>query len=155
MVSKKHRFIPWVAILASLLNACSGTGDTSNNTEKPVSGIDVIAPSKPENIRTTSLLPTTVLLSWDAATDNIQISGYRVYQNNVLLIETAATEFMDNSVAANTAYQYTVSAFDTSGNTTMSDPLSITTPAIADIIAPSAPGNFRSTAITSNSISFA
>ena len=155
MVSKKHRFIPWVAILASLLNACSGTGDTSNNTEKPVSGIDVIAPSKPENIRTTSLLPTTVLLSWDAATDNIQISGYRVYQNNVLLIETAATEFMDNSVAANTAYQYTVSAFDTSGNTTMSDPLSITTPAIADIVAPSAPGNLRTTGITSTSISLA
>ena len=144
-----------VAILASLLNACSGTGDTSNNTDKPVSGIDVTAPSKPENIRTTSLLPTVVQLSWDAATDNIQVSGYRVYKNSVFLVETAATGFMDNSVVANTAYQYTVSVFDTSGNTTMSDPLSITTPALADIVAPSAPGNFRSTAITSSSITFA
>jgi chitodextrinase len=158
MISKKLLSIVMAGLLAVLLNACSGTGETSNNTDpadNTNSNADVVAPSKPTNLHTSSLLPTSVVLAWDACTDNMQVAGYRVYKNNVMVGTVTTTSYTDNSLTSNTAYQYAVVAYDSSGNETMSDALSVTTPVVADTTAPIAPGNLRTTSVTSNSISLA
>ena len=147
-----------VGLLSGLLSACSGTGETSNNTAPPSvpdTNTDTIAPSKPTNLHTTSLLPASVVLAWDASTDDTLVAGYRVYKNSSLVTSIATTTYADNSVTSNTAYQYAVVAYDASGNETMSDSLSVTTPITTDTVAPTAPTNLRSTATSSNSISLA
>lgn len=158
MISKKLLSMVMAGLLAVLLNACSGTGDTSNNidpTGNTNSNVDAVAPSKPTNLHASSLLPTSVVLAWDACTDNMQVAGYRIYKNSVLAGTVTTTSYTDNTLISNTAYQYSVVAYDPSGNETMSDALSVTTPAVADTSAPTAPGNLRSTSVTSNSISLA
>jgi chitodextrinase len=158
MISKKLLLIVMVGLLSGLLNACSGTGETSNNTAPPSvpdTNTDTIAPSKPTNLHTTALLPASVVLAWDASTDDTLVAGYRVYKNSLLVTSIATTTYADNSVTSNTAYQYAVVAYDASGNETMSDSLSVTTPITTDTVAPTAPTNLRSTATSSNSISLA
>ena len=82
-----------LAATLALLGACTGAGDTSNNGDSVEPVADIIAPSKPENLRTMTLLPTSVAISWDASTDNIGLAGYRVYKNNVMILTTTATTF--------------------------------------------------------------
>lgn len=153
MISKKYVSIFIIAILTILLNACTGAGESSNNTVN--TDEDVIAPTKPENLRTSTLLPTSIDISWDASSDNMALAGYHVYKNNVLVTSTSTTEFSDNQVTANSTYEYAVVAYDASGNNTMSDTLSVSVPLVADLTPPTAPGNLRTTAISSNSISLA
>ena len=143
-----------IIFLASLVGACAGTG-TSGSSATPPNTADLIAPSKPNNLLATTVQPTRVEFAWNAATDNVAVSGYRIYKNNVLLAEISATSFLDDAVIANTSYTYSVVAYDAAGNTTASDSLLIATPLVTDTTAPSVPGNLRSTAITSSSISVA
>lgn len=105
---------------------------------------DTTPPTVPANLRTsTSPTASSVSLVWNAATDNIGVSGYRIYRNGVLRTITASTSYVDNTVLASTSYTYVAIAFDTANNTSSSNTLAINTPAPADISAPTAPGNLR------------
>ncbi|WP_395050435.1 reprolysin-like metallopeptidase [Flavobacterium sp.] len=78
-------------------------------------------------------------LSWTAATDNVGISGYDVYQNGVLKTTTAATSLTVNGLTASTAYTFYVVAKDAAGNFSLASNIAnITTPAPADTTAPTA-----------------
>jgi beta-glucanase (GH16 family) len=60
---------------------------------------------------------TEVALSWSAATDNVGVSGYDVYRNNVLVATLGnVTSYVDEGLSPSTPYSYYVSAFDASGN---------------------------------------
>lgn len=76
---------------------------------------DTTAPSVPVNLVAT-VVGTTVSLSWDASTDNVAVTGYRVFRDNVLRATPTGTTFSDADLAAGT-YTYTVAAFDAAGNT--------------------------------------
>ena len=84
-------------------------------------------PSPPGNLQTTTFTATTVVLTWNASSDDVGVEGYRVRRDSVLLDTTTATTFTDDSVAASTTYEYTVVAFDGAGNTASSS-LQVTTP---------------------------
>lgn len=158
MFRVKNYSLPVIALLVSLLSACTGAGDSSSNNSPasdPNTGFDVIAPSKPENLRTTRISPTSIEISWDASTDDIALVGYHVYRNNVQIADTTETTYTDNSVTASSNYDYAIVAYDTSDNLTTSTMLHVSTPQNIDTSAPSAPGNLRTTAINSTSISLA
>ena len=55
-------------------------------------------------------------LTWAASTDNVSVTGYRVYRNGVPVGTTASTGYTDSSVARRTTYRYTVAAYDAAGN---------------------------------------
>jgi chitodextrinase len=55
-------------------------------------------------------------LSWTAATDNVGVSGYDVYQNGVLKTTVSATSLAVNGLSASTAYSFYVKAKDAAGN---------------------------------------
>lgn len=121
---------------------------------------DVIPPSIPSNFVATEVLSNKVSLKWDASTDNVGGSGmdaYAVLRNGVEIARTSAnvTTYIDNSVSANTDYQYTVVAIDKAGK--QSAPCNIlpvkTLPIVDDIIPPSIPTNFVTTEVLSNSVS--
>lgn len=95
-------------------------------------GSDSIAPSVPANVTARADSSTEVGVAWNASTDAVGVTSYRVRRGGVDLpgaTAVAGTSFMDTSVAASTAYSYTVSAVDAAGNRSAeSAVVTVTTP---------------------------
>jgi chitodextrinase len=53
-----------------------------------------------------------VNLSWNAATDNVGVTGYYVYLNDQPLATTTTTSFSHTGLTAGSTYNYRVSAYD-------------------------------------------
>lgn len=96
----------------------------------PCSGGDTQAPSVPTGLVASSISPTSVSLSWNAAIDNVGVSGYDVLRGGVKIGSTASLSYTDTSVSAGSSYSYQVRAFDAVGNTSAaSAALAVSTPA--------------------------
>lgn len=67
-------------------------------------GGDTQAPSAPASMQATPTSSTSVQLSWSAATDNVGVTGYRVYRNSVLVTSTAALSYLDTGRQPQTTY---------------------------------------------------
>jgi chitodextrinase len=77
---------------------------------------DTAPPTQPTNLAATTP-PGRVDLTWQAATDNVGVSGYDVLRNGALLATTGAvTTYSDTTVAPLTSYTYEVRARDAAGN---------------------------------------
>lgn len=79
-------------------------------------GTDTTPPSVPGNLRATGTTSTSVSLAWDAATDNVGVTGYLVYRGSTLVTTVAGTTYTDTGLTPATAYSYTVKARDAAGN---------------------------------------
>ena len=78
-------------------------------------------------------------MTWGASTDNVGVTGYRVYRGATLVGSPTATSYSDTGLAPSTAYSYTVKAVDAAGNlSAASNTASATTLAAADTTPPSA-----------------
>jgi hypothetical protein len=55
-----------------------------------------------------------VSLSWGAATDNLAVTGYRLYRNNALVATVTGTATTNRPPRGTSSYQ--VSAIDAAGN---------------------------------------
>src|SRR5438477_592795 len=96
---------------------------------------------------------TTLALSWNAATDNVAVAGYRVYLNGTLLLSPSSTSAQIIELTPNFTRSFTVAAFDAAGNASApSAPLSVTTPPLADTTAPTTPSGVAASALTSSSL---
>jgi chitodextrinase len=115
---------------------------------------DVTPPSVPDNLRKTSSTITTISLAWDASSDDIGVSGYRVYRDGVLVGSPGGTTFTDTGLNVSSTYTYTVRAVDAVPNqSALSAPYS--TASSADTTAPSTPTNLRTTSVLDNAVSLA
>ena len=135
------------AIKYESTQACSTPGDTQ-------------APSVPGNLRTTAKSQTSLSVAWNASTDDVGVTGYRVYRNGTLVTTTTNTNQTVSGLACGTAYEISVTAIDAAGNESsrtaalINDSTSAcSTP--SDTQAPSVPGNLRTTAKTQTSLSVA
>ncbi|PKV49045.1 putative secreted protein (Por secretion system target) [Aquimarina sp. MAR_2010_214] len=77
---------------------------------------DTQAPSIPEGLTASDVTETTLTLSWNAATDNVGVTGYDIYQGTTLLGSANSTSASITGLTANTAYQFSVKAKDEAGN---------------------------------------
>jgi len=132
----------------------SGVSATCSTTVKVN---DTQAPTAPNGLTGTAVSATRIDLTWNASTDNVGVTGYRVERctgsscTSFAQIATPATNsYSDTSVAAATYYRYRVRAADAAGNlSAYSGTLNITTPAVSDNVPPtvtlnsSAPGPFN------------
>lgn len=80
--------------------------------------VDTTAPTVP-GTPVTTVVGTTVGLSWGISRDDTAVAGYRVTRNGTVLGTTNDTTWSDVGLAAGT-YSYTVAAFDAAGNTSAS-----------------------------------
>jgi endonuclease I len=88
---------------------------------------DTQAPTTPTNLVATAT-STSVTLNWTASTDNIAVSGYDVYMNNVLKTTVSGLTTTITGLTASTAYSFYVKAKDAAGNTSAaSNTASVTT----------------------------
>ncbi|MFM2105641.1 MAG: hypothetical protein RL338_673 [Chloroflexota bacterium] len=75
---------------------------------------DTSAPTTPANLKATWVNRSTIRLSWDAASDNVAVTGYRVYDNGTLIGSVTGLSFQ-YKVPRGT-HSYTVRAIDAAGN---------------------------------------
>ncbi|GAA3455179.1 fibronectin type III domain-containing protein [Dactylosporangium matsuzakiense] len=93
-------------------------------------GGDTTPPSAPTGLTAPAKTDTSVSLSWNASTDNVGVTGYRVLRGGVQVGTAASPSYTDTGLTASTAYTYTVQAYDAAGNTSAaSSALSVTTSA--------------------------
>ncbi|NLD49221.1 MAG: fibronectin type III domain-containing protein, partial [Clostridiaceae bacterium] len=74
------------------------------------------APSAPEGFNVKSKTGSSVMLSWSVSSDNVGVEGYEIYRSGEKIGTTDATTYKDSGLTANTTYEYTVKAYDKSGN---------------------------------------
>ncbi|HSW79973.1 MAG TPA: Ig-like domain-containing protein [Candidatus Saccharimonadales bacterium] len=108
--------------------------DTSNHTSAQTSAVngttvaDTSAPSAPTNLHTSLITNNSIALAWTDSTDNVGVTGYRVFRNGTQVGTSANATYTDTGLTANTQYTYTVKAYDSSNNVSnASNSLSATT----------------------------
>jgi hypothetical protein len=108
-----------------LFNCSSGGGDDSTSNPPPS---DTIAQTIPADLAAINITETATDLSWTASTDNVGVSSYSIYKDNVVTTTTQNISFSVTGLTANTTYAFKVSAKDNAGNTSgFSNTVSVTT----------------------------
>ncbi len=77
---------------------------------------DTAAPSVLANLRAITKTSDSISLQWEAATDNVGVTGYRVSRDGQLLVTINGLGFIDSGLQAGTTYVYSISAIDAAGN---------------------------------------
>jgi glucose/arabinose dehydrogenase/chitodextrinase len=117
----------------------------------PGTPADTTPPTTPTNLSGTGVSVSQINLSWNAATDNVGVTGYKVFRNGTQVGTSATTTFQDTGLTANTTYSYTVSAYDAAGNnSSVSAPASVSTQ--PDTTPPSVPTNLATQVVSSTQI---
>jgi chitodextrinase len=102
------------AFTVAAYDASANTSPQSQSAKATT--LDVTAPSKPTNLQATVDSPTRIILSWSVSTDNLAVTGYRIYRNGVQIATKTSATYTDSGLARNTSYTYTVAAYDAAGN---------------------------------------
>ena len=76
---------------------------------------DITAPTQVTNLKAECSTYLQADVSWDAASDNVDVKGYAVYRNGEKIADTVATSYQDAGLAPGT-YTYQVYAYDEAGN---------------------------------------
>jgi chitodextrinase len=113
---------------------------------------DQTAPSVPTGVGATAQSETSIQVTWTASTDNVGVTGYKVYRNGSQVGTSATTSYTNTGLSPWTIYSYTVSAYDAASNNSAQSSPAVTakTP---DNTAPSVPTGVTATAQSSSSIS--
>ncbi|WP_281423175.1 carbohydrate binding domain-containing protein [Paenibacillus oenotherae] len=133
-------------------NAGTSTFAAGTITIGAPQGVDTEAPTVPTALKANSKTTNSVTLGWTASSDNVSVTGYEIWRGNTKVGTTATTSYTDTGLTANTAYSYTVKAYDAANNVSgASSSISVTTEAVVSQ-PPSAPGNPTVTGKTQTSV---
>lgn len=152
-------FVIWIASALVFVFACE-TDDASD---------DRTPPTVPGGLKTLEVKDTSILISWQFSGDNVETTGYVVYQNNVQVSTDSLTRYRAVNLSPETEYSYKIRAVDAAGNisgftpeiksTTLKEtevpdsPVAPDSPGVPEIdttdtVAPTIPQNFGVTNIT-------
>jgi chitodextrinase len=123
-------------------------------TPPPPPPADTTRPSSPTGLQATGVGSTSVQLSWQAATDDVGVTGYDVNRDGQVVATPSGTTATDSGLAPATSYTYTVVARDAAGNRSApSAALTVTTQ--SDTSPPPASGSptFRGASSAANNTS--
>lgn len=111
---------------------------------------DTSSPSGPSGLNAVVVSSSQINLLWNAPPGSP--AGYSVYRNGIKIAETSSTSYSNSGLLEQTAYQYRVSAFDSSGNLSQSSATITATTLKADSVSPSVPFGLSGSAISSQQI---
>jgi Fibronectin type III domain/PASTA domain len=81
---------------------------------------DSTAPSAPLSLHTTSVASNAIALAWGAASDDVGVTGYRIFRNGsatpIASVGATTTSYSNTGLTPGTTYSYTVKAVDAAGN---------------------------------------
>ena len=113
---------------------------------------DTTAPSVPTGLSGTGASIASVHLTWGASTDDVAVSGYKVFRNGVQVGTGNTPSFTDGGLTANTPYSYAVSAFDAAGNNSAQSSPAVAVSTLPDTTAPSVPAGLTAQAVSSTQV---
>lgn len=97
--------------------------DVANNYSAASPSIDITtnssdseAPSTPSSLSANNVTPFDFLLTWTASTDNVGVTAYDVFKDDVLYSSTSSTNLAIHNLKPSTSYVMTVKAKDGAGN---------------------------------------
>jgi chitodextrinase len=116
--------------------------------------LDTTPPTAPTGLVATPTSSSRVTLTWNAATDNVAVTGYIVYRNGSQLISVGnVTAYQDIFLAPATTYIYAIVARDAAGNeSVLSGAATATTLGAVDTTPPTAPGALTAGAVSPTQI---
>ena len=115
---------------------------------------DTAPPTQPGTPTLSGVTPSSISMSWTPSTDNVGVTGYRIFRNGTQVGTTggSVTTYQDTGLSASTTYSYTLKAVDAVGNASPeSGSLSATTSANPDT-PPTAPGTPTVTDVTDTTV---
>ncbi|KXK60539.1 Secreted glycosyl hydrolase [Micromonospora rosaria] len=98
-------------------DAAGNTSANSNTVTRTGSSGDTQPPTAPTNLAYTQPATGQIRLTWSAATDNVGVTGYDIYANNVLRASVSGTTLTHTDTQpASATVTYHVRARDAAGN---------------------------------------
>ncbi|HUR02953.1 MAG TPA: CBM35 domain-containing protein, partial [Nonomuraea sp.] len=105
------------------VNTIRATGTSANggpNVDRlSVSGSggpDGQAPSVPASPRVTGTSASSISLAWNDSSDNVGVTGYKVYEGTAVVATSPTASATINGLASGSTHSYTVTAVDAAGN---------------------------------------
>ena len=110
-------------LLTVFADDAAGNGSAGGNSTQstlPCAG-DTIPPSTPAALVTSGVGQTAVTLDWTASTDDLAVTGYRLYQDGVQVGTSAGTSYTFSGLSCWTlpgagTYTLGIAAYDAAGN---------------------------------------
>ncbi|HAH32242.1 MAG TPA: hypothetical protein DCL44_08015 [Elusimicrobia bacterium] len=80
--------------------------------------LDSQAPTVPTSLTAVAVSSSQINLAWTASTDNVGVTGYKIYRDGggTPITTAAGTAYNNTGLTGSTGYSYTVSACDAAGN---------------------------------------
>jgi len=123
----RNPFIDHPEYVAAIWSGCSG---------------DIEAPTSPANLIASNTNETSTDLSWLTATDNVGVTGYKIYQDGVNIFSIGnITNTTVTGLSGGTTYAFHITAIDAAGNeSTASNTVNVSTTSSSDNTPPTSPG---------------
>jgi YD repeat-containing protein len=129
-------------------DAAGLTGPASSNSFTTL--VDLVKPTAPTGLSGSAPNQTTVNLSWNASSDNVAVTGYRIYRGGSHVANSSTTSYSDGGRTPCTLNSYQVAAYDGSNNA--SDPSSAIDVITLDQSPPSTPTSLSAAAASPSQI---
>jgi chitodextrinase len=94
----------------------SGRTSLTTATSACPPSTDTEAPSVPQGMAFGTVTGTTVVLVWNASTDNVGVAGYRLLRNDVSVATVATPGYTYVGLTCGTSYTFALEAYDAAGN---------------------------------------
>jgi hypothetical protein len=108
---------PKKATTASIIGTNVTPAPDTSDDDTPVVVIpDTTDPTTPTSLLLSASDGYTAVLGWSSSTDNVGVTGYRVYRDGNLIGSSTTTSYLDQTVVPGNTYDYTVRAIDAAAN---------------------------------------
>src|SRR6267154_1834351 len=97
-------------------NAPAQSVPASATTQQAAPVADTTAPSVPGGLTAVATSSSQIKLTWSASTDNVGVTGYKVFRNGVQIGTTSALTYTSTGLSRAITYSFAVAAFDAAGN---------------------------------------
>ncbi|CAN5686015.1 hypothetical protein BH23CHL7_BH23CHL7_13480 [soil metagenome] len=115
-------------------------------------GPDVVPPTAPSGLKAVISGPSSIKLTWTAASDDLEVAGYTVTRDGQPLATVTGLTFTDTNLAQAVSYSYSVTAFDSSNNL---GPAAVVNRFLPDSLPPSPVADFSAVQIGPRQVSLA
>ena len=85
---------------------------TFDNVTAPGGSGDSQAPTVPSGLTVGTVTSSSVALSWTGSSDNVGVTGYKIFRNGANVGTSATASFTDTGLTSSTTYSYKVNAYD-------------------------------------------
>jgi chitodextrinase len=110
--STAHTYTVRAVDAAGNVSAASNAVTVTTNPDTT----DTQAPTAPTNLIVTGTTSRSIALTWTPSTDNVGVTGYRIFRDTTLAGTSTFNIFLAAGLTPNTSYTFTVQALDAAGN---------------------------------------